>query len=242
MSNSSMAKLFAVVFVASLVGAYIGGGPLAGFTAVPSEPTPSDPAAPSNPTPPTTPPPTGGTLTLTDLYDDSDWVKGDPNAPVTIVEFSDFQCPFCSRWYEQTLPSLLENYIDEGKVKLVYRDFPLSFHPEAGPAAEAAECAGEQGKFWAFHDLIFENQGLLSNAQYKTWAADLGLNTGQFDDCLDTGKYSAEVQADFAAGSAAGVSGTPTFFLGASDGTGQKIVGAQPLAAFTGPIDALLAA
>jgi len=164
-------------------------------------------------------------------------VEGSEDAPVTIVEFSDFQCPFCSRFYTQTLLQLRTDYIDTGKVKLIYRDFPLSsLHPEAQPAAEASECAADQGKFWEFHDLLFENQAALSTVSYKKWAADLGLNTEDFNSCFDTGKHRADVQADFAAGSAAGVSGTPTFFI-----NGQKVVGAQPYSVFQQIIDAELA-
>jgi len=103
---------------------------------------------PPNPTPPTP------TIDMQALLDDDEF-EGNEDAPVTIVEFSDFQCPFCSRFYSQTLPQLKENYIDTGKVKLIYRDFPLSFHPEAQGAAEAGECASDQGKFWEFHDYIF---------------------------------------------------------------------------------------
>lgn len=155
-----------------------------------------------------------------------DPAKGDPNAPITIVEFSDFECPFCGRFYSSTLPQI-QTLIDEGKVRFVYRDFPLSFHPQAQPAAEAGECANEQGKFWEFHNLIFENQQSLNDASYKQWAADLGLNTAQFNSCVDSSKYRTEVLEDFAAGQAAGVSGTPTFFI-----NGEKLVGAQPYSAF----------
>ena len=183
---------------------------------------------------PTQPSPTT-TVNLEELANE-DKVLGDPDAKVTIVEFSDFECPFCGRFYTQTLPQLKEEYFDTGKVKLVYRDFPLSFHPQAQPAAEAAECANEQDKFWEFHDKIFDNQSSMSTTNYKQWAADLGLDTEQFNSCLDDGKYRAEVQADFSAGQAAGVSGTPTFFI-----NGQKIVGAQPFSVFKQIIDAELA-
>jgi len=183
------------------------------------------------------PPPeiTGGTVDMKALAD-NDPVLGDPNAPVTIIEFSDFQCPFCARFYSQTEIQLIDEYVKTGKARIIYRDFPLSFHPEAEPAALAAECANEQGKFWEFHDKVFQNQASMSIASYKQWAADLGLNTQQFNSCLDSKKYLAEVQKDFNDGAAAGVSGTPTFFI-----NGQKIVGAQPYAAFKSLIDALLA-
>ncbi|MFH1364782.1 MAG: thioredoxin domain-containing protein, partial [Candidatus Aenigmatarchaeota archaeon] len=144
-------------------------------------------------------------------------------------------CPFCSRFYSDAYQKIITEYVDTGKAKIVYRDFPLSFHPQAQPAAEAAECAGEQGMFWEYHDKIFENQGALSTESYKQWAADLGLNTEQFNSCFDSGTYRSEVQKDFADGQAAGVSGTPTFFI-----NGQKLVGAQPFEAFKGVIDQLL--
>ncbi|MAG18296.1 MAG: hypothetical protein CL944_02380 [Candidatus Diapherotrites archaeon] len=167
---------------------------------------------------------------------DDDEFEGNADAPITIVEFSDFECPFCGRFYTDTLGQLREKYVETGKVKIIFRDFPLSFHPEATPAAEASECAADQGKFWEFHDLIFENQTTMSAASYKQWAADLGLDTEQFNSCVDDGTHAAEVRADFAAGQAAGVSGTPTFFI-----NGQKVVGAQPFSVFEQIIEAELA-
>jgi protein-disulfide isomerase len=166
---------------------------------------------------------------------DDDPVKGDQNAPVTIVEFSDFQCPFCGRFWSQTLPQIKEDYIDTGKVKFVYRDFPLSFHQYAQKASEAAECADEQGKFWEYHDKLFENQQFLDTESLKQYAADLGLDTEKFNSCIDTGKYSSEVRKDFQDGQTNGVSGTPTFFI-----NGQKLVGAQPYSAFQQIIDSLI--
>ena len=152
---------------------------------------------------------------------------------MTIIEFSDFQCPFCGRFFEQALPQIEEGYIKSGKVKLVYRDFPLeSIHPQARPAAEAAQCAHEQGKFWAFHDKLFANQQQLSAENYKKWAAELGLNAATFNDCVDKKKYAAEVSKDLADGSAAGVQGTPAFFV-----NGRVLEGAQPFAAFEAVIE-----
>ena len=163
-------------------------------------------------------------------------VLGDKNAPVTIVEFSDFQCPYCGRFFTQTLPSIKKDYIDTGKAKLVFRDFPLSFHPNAAPAAEAAECANEQGKYWGYHDKLFENQDSLSSELYLTLAEELGLDSDKFKTCIESNKYSEEVQADFSYGAKVGVSGTPTFFI-----NGLKLVGAQPYEAFKQMIDAELA-
>jgi len=163
---------------------------------------------------------------------DDDPVKGDANAPVTMIEFGDFECPFCEKFYSQILPRLEEEYIIAGKLRLIFRDFPLNSHQQARPAAEAAECAKEQGKFWEFHDKIFENQQSLSEESYRQWATDIGLNTAQFSDCFDSGKYRSEVEKDFADGSAAGVRGTSIFFI-----NGVKLVGAQPYSVFRQVID-----
>lgn len=167
-------------------------------------------------------------------------LKGQANAPVTIVEFSDFECPFCGRFFSTTYPDIDKNYIQTGKAKLYYMDFPLSFHPQAEPAALAAACAQEQNKFWEFHDKIFANQQSLSDDSYKKWAKEIGLNEQQFSTCYTSKKYLSEVQGDFDTGSKAGVSGTPSFKIckGAADCT--TIVGAQPFAAFKSAIDSKL--
>jgi protein-disulfide isomerase len=190
-------------------------------------------------TPPQTPPPEIIDIDMEELVDD-DPAKGDENAPVVIVEFSDFQCPFCERWAQETLPQLTQTYIDTGKVKLVYRDFPLSsIHPEAQKAAEAAECARDQGKFWEYHDTLFENRmdwTGVGAAKFKQYSADLGLDTNAFDDCLDSDKYKDEVLNDLNAGGSVGVTGTPTFFI-----NGKKLVGAQPFENFKTAIEEALA-
>lgn len=166
---------------------------------------------------------------------DDDAVKGDENAPVTIIEFSDYECPFCGRWWQQTLPELEEKYIKTGKVKHVYRDFPLGFHKKAQKAAEAAECAGEQGKYFEMHDKLYENQQALSVDDLKQYAADIGLDTEQFNTCLDSGAMEEEVKKDFADGSKYGVRGTPAFFV-----NGVKIEGAHPFSVFEEVIEAEL--
>ncbi|MBI2672220.1 DsbA family protein [Candidatus Woesearchaeota archaeon] len=164
---------------------------------------------------------------------DDDPVIGDKNAPVTIVEFSDFQCPFCGRFFSQTLPSIEENYINPGKVKFVYRDFPLnSIHPFAQKAAEASECADDQGKFKEMHDKIFSNQVSLSLDNLKIWAKDIGLDTNKFNDCLDSGKQASEVGNDEKDGLALGVQGTPAFFVGNENDGYLAISGAQPFEVF----------
>ena len=176
---------------------------------------------------------------VVDVSPDDDAVKGDKNAPVEIIEFSDYQCPFCERFYKETLPQLDEEYIKTGKAKLVYRDFALSFHPFAQKAAEAAECARDQKgdeMYYLFHNKIFENQQNIGVDALKGYASGLGLDTGKFNTCLDSGKFAQETQKDFQAGQAAGVSGTPSFFI-----NGKKVVGAQPFAVFKQIIDAELA-
>lgn len=189
---------------------------------------PSQPSAPS--AAPTINPSQMKTL------EDDDPVKGDANAPVTIIEFSDFECPFCGRFYSQTLPSIQKNFIDTGKVRLVYRDFPLSFHPQAQKAAEASECADDQDKFWEYHDLLFESGVAGGIASFKAYAGQLGLDQATFDSCLDSGKHAQEVQADLQQGSAAGIRGTPGFII-----NGQIISGAQPYQVFEQAINAALA-
>jgi len=178
-----------------------------------------------------------------DVSVDDDPVLGQADAPVTIIEFSDYQCPFCGRHFEQTYPSLKADYIDTGKAKLVFRDYPLSFHPEAEPAAIAAECVKklDASKYFEYHDKLFTSQATLSAASYKTWATELGIDADGFGSCFDSKETRSEVQADFAAGSAAGVSGTPSFFIGNPDDGYVKLVGAQPYAAFQAAIDAELA-
>jgi protein-disulfide isomerase len=158
---------------------------------------------------------------------------GGKDAPVTIVEFTDFQCPFC-RATEDTLKQLRTKYGD--KIRLVHMDFPLSFHSHALDAAKAARCANEQGKFWQFHDSLFANQSKLAPADLKATAKTLGLNTGQFDACFDKAKYESQIKADQAAGEKVGVDGTPAFFI-----DGRPITGAQPLPKFEEIIDDELA-
>src|SRR3989344_6920628 len=228
--KKSTYKTILVVLVAALLGVsfvsgYIIGGSGNTITGAAVQPTAQQPTVtttPSQPSQPSAPSPT------VQVSADDDPVKGDPNAPVEIIEFSDFQCPFCSRWYSDALPQIQKEYIDTGKVKLVSRDFPLSsIHPQATPAAEAAECAKEQGKFWEFHDKIFQNQAAMNDASYKQWAKDLGLNAQQFNDCVDNRKYKSEVEKDFQDGANAGVGGTPSFYI-----NGVELVGAQPFSAF----------
>jgi len=181
---------------------------------------------------------------------DDDPVKGNPDATVTIVEFSDFQCPFCKRFHETTLPLILENYVDTGKVKFVYRDFPIAgLHPNgAFPTALAAECADEQGMFWQYHDKLFQTQKNWERLatedvvhELKTFSVELGLDTNQFNDCLDSGKYLNEVNNDLQEGASYGVTGTPGFFIGSEEMGYIKVSGAQPYSVFQNVLDQMLA-
>jgi protein-disulfide isomerase len=159
-----------------------------------------------------------------------DPVLGDPKAPVTVVEFSDFQCPFC-RQVMPTLKRLREAYGD--RVRIVWKDFPLtSIHPQAFKAAEAAQCAREQGKFWEYHDRLFENQQALDPDFLKKYAADTGLDSAKFNACLDTAKYAERVQAQMGVGNQLGVSSTPSLFV-----NGRMVSGAQPFEVFAAIID-----
>jgi protein-disulfide isomerase len=160
--------------------------------------------------------------------------KGPDSAPVTIVEFSDFQCPFCSRAIK-TVDEVMKAYPD--KVKLVFRQFPLEFHKEAPKAAEAALCAADQNKFWEFHDTLFANQSALQPDKLKEHAKTVGLDTAKFNKCLDSGEKAAAVKTDQEAGQKVGVNGTPAFFI-----NGILLSGAQPFDEFKSVIDAELQA
>ncbi len=167
--------------------------------------------------------------------DKTDHVIGDPNAKVEIIEYSDFECPFCGRFFP-TVKRILKEY--KGKVKFAYRHFPLSFHPEAQKAAEASECAAEQGKFWQMHDKIFQAQNTPDfNVQgWKKFAKQLGLNTAKFNKCLDSGKYADKVKKDLQEGTQLGITGTPTTFI-----NGEAITGAYPYSYVKAVIDKYLA-
>lgn len=173
-------------------------------------------------------------LTIEQLIDD-DYVLGNKNAEVIVVEFSDYQCPFCRRFYLNTIKQLKKDYIDTGKVAFVYRDFPLEFHPMAQKTAEAAQCAGEQGKYYEYHDKVFEEQAKMGQGtipysidDLKRWANEIGLDMQKFNDCLNNEKYKDEVQKDFYDGIVANVEGTPTIFIGKRGKPAKKIVGALP--------------
>ena len=174
---------------------------------------------------------------------DDDPRIGDAVAPVIIIEFGDFQCPFCSRFFEQTFTQIDNEYIKTGKVLFVYRDFPLSsIHPLAQKAAEAAECADEEGKFWEIHNWLFSDQASwaysdISIAIEKFKAEAQAISLTGFDSCLDSGKYASEVAKDYTDGLAADVSGTPTFFIGSPERGYVQVTGAQPFSVFKQAIE-----
>lgn len=161
------------------------------------------------------------------------YVKGPKDAAVTIVEFSDFQCPFC-RTVVATVKEVMRQY--PGRVRWAFRDFPIaSLHPKAPKAAEAARCAGEQGKFWEYHDLLFDSQAQATQADFKRFADQLKLDPKSFGLCLDSGRHRAAVQSDVDDGTRLGITGTPSFFI-----NGRPMVGAQPLETFRRIIEAEL--
>jgi len=174
--------------------------------------------------------------------------KGQPNARLTLVEFSDYQCPFCSRNFRETMPQLEREYIATGKVRYVFRNFPIeSIHPLAFKAAEAAVCAGDQGRYWEMHDRLFTEQNALGLKDLPNHAKALALDMPKFQECLDSGKHAARIRKDMGDGQKAGVQGTPSFFVAftePNDGM-VKVVriirGAQPYAVFKSAIDSILA-
>ena len=179
---------------------------------------------------------------------DNDPIIGNPDAPITIIEFSDFQCPFCARFHIQTLPTIMEEYIEKGDVKLVFRDFPLqNIHPNAVPASVAAECANEQGKFKEMHDILFERQNEWSNLEtvyvidlFNQYSKQINLEQEQFTSCLSTGKYVKEIQNDLNDGRTYGVTGTPGFFIGNEQIGFVELKGSQPFESFKKIIDSQL--
>jgi protein-disulfide isomerase len=184
----------------------------------------------------------GDAVAIQDLLED-DVILGNPNAPVAIVEFGDYQCSFCGRFFLEVEPRIREEYIKTGKAKMVYRDFAF-LGSESQGAALASQCAAEQGKFWAYHDELFEseiadsrvNNGNLSPEFLKSLAVKLGLNAAQFNSCLDSQKYKAEVEKDYNDGVAAGVRGTPATFI-----NGKMISGAVSYENFKSLIEEALA-
>jgi len=227
-------KLSTLALAVLLIAAvWTGGFGITGAAEADTQPAPQAPA----PQPQAPPEPE----VYTDVDLDDDPVLGDEDAEVTIIEFSDYQCPFCARHVTQTVPQIKENYIDTGKVKLIFRDLPLGFHQYAHVAAEASECADDQGKFWEYHDLLFENAADLSEENLKVLAEDLGLDMDDFNSCLEDGTYEEEVDNDMSDASNYGITGTPSFLIGNEEKGYVKLVGAQPYEAFEDAIEEALA-
>jgi protein-disulfide isomerase len=168
--------------------------------------------------------------------------KGESTAKLTLVEFLDYQCPYCGQFSRETMPQIEKDYIETGKIRYVVVNLPLeAMHKSAFKAAEAAACAGEQGKFWEMHERLFNNQQIID--QWETHAKAIGLDVNRFEDCLDSGRQGAQVRSDIAEAHGAGLTGTPAFFLAYADPksttikTLTKLVGSQPYAAFKAAID-----
>lgn len=176
---------------------------------------------------------------------DDDEVMGASDANVAIVEFSDYQCPYCRRYFQQTFPQIKENYIDTGKVQYIFRDFPLEqIHKEAVPAAVAANCSGLQGKYWEMHSALFSHQGRFTTETFTVLAQALELDSDAFQTCLQDPSHKQEVNEDLVYGQSVGVRGTPHFFVGRVDGgklVDVKVLsGAQPFPSFQNIIDSFL--
>jgi protein-disulfide isomerase len=188
---------------------------------------------------------TGPAPTLAEPVDISGLpVKGDARAPVTVIELTDYQCPYCRRHAEGAFPQIEREYVKSGKVRYAILDLPLAMHRYAPKAAEAAHCAAEQGKFWEMHDALFADQGALATEDLRQRAAALGIDTAAFDACLQSGTYAARVADGAAEAARLGVTGTPTFLIGRTAGdkvTDIRVIrGAQPFASFKSGIDGLL--
>lgn len=179
----------------------------------------------------------------------NDNAMGDPNAPIKIEEFSDFQCPYCARFHEETEPQLASTYVADGTVYFVYRSFGNFIGPESKAAAEAAYCAGDQNKYWEYHDILFANQtgenvGAFTDRRLQAFAEALSLDMSAFNDCLNSGKYSDRVNQDRVDGTAAGVTGTPAFVITYKVNGEEKqrfISGAYPFSEFQTQIEGALA-
>jgi protein-disulfide isomerase len=174
--------------------------------------------------------------------------KGQPNATLAIIEYTDFECPFCRRFEHDVYPQIRDSYINTGKVKYFHRDMPLPFHQGAMPAARAAHCASEQGKFWEMHDnLLTDGTAALGAADIDERAARLGLNVARLDDCISSGRFADIIQRSVTEATAMQVSGTPTFIIGTLDAQGKlmsvkkTVVGAYPFETFKSALDPLLA-
>ena len=188
------------------------------------------------------PPPGQQQITKANVSIEGAYTMGAKDAPLTMVEFTDFQCPFCQRFHVQTFAELKKNYIDTGKLRFVSRDLPLDFHPNALQAAQAGRCAGEQGQFWVMRDRMNSNPDKLDLASLAEIALDLKLNVASFRSCIESGKYKSAIRSDSQAAEKIGANGTPSFVLGKStpEGVdGELIIGAMPYEVFDQKLKAL---
>jgi protein-disulfide isomerase len=182
---------------------------------------------------------TSATLEL----DDTDPALGKADAPVTVIEFTDFQCPYCKRFIQTTFPQLRRDYIDSGKLRWIVRDLPMSFHPEARKAGQAAHCAGEQGKYWEMREILFGNSPKLAISSMPGYAQIIGLDVAAFNDCLASERHLADMDKDMQTADGVRITGTPTFIIGTAKGnslSGRLVIGAQAQQVFTAEIDRLL--
>jgi protein-disulfide isomerase len=224
------AVITVLAFAAGILLGYVVWGMDSAGAAALSAQTASQPSGPVVEAPVTQQP----QYTRYDIPTENSYALGPADAPITIVEFSDFECPYCRRWHAEVYKPLLDAY--PGKIRLVYRNLPLtSIHPDAMGAAEAAMCAGEQDVYWKYHDKLFSSESL-GNSAYIQYAQDLGLNMATFEACLSNHKYQKTIQTDSDFAINLGVRSTPTFFV-----NGLAIVGAQPLDVFKQVIDKELA-
>jgi protein-disulfide isomerase len=170
-------------------------------------------------------------------------ILGAADAPVTVVEFTDYQCPFCKRFVQTTFPLLKREFIDTGKVRWIVRDLPLGFHPNANKAAQAAHCAGEQGKFWEMRDTLFRNNANLGIEQLPGYAREIGLDGKAFDACLSSDRHQTQIDLDSQEANRVRITGTPSFVIGKTAGdtvSGQLVIGAQAQAVFTAAIQRII--
>lgn len=224
----SLARAVQVPVVGQAAALQVQGVAAATSTPVPTAPPARPPAAPENLKP---------TVDLSKAF-----FKGSADAKLALLEYTDIQCPFCGRHHTQAYPKIITDYVDSGKIKYYYKQFPLeSIHPLAKKAGEGYYCAGEQGKPFEFLDKAFANQDAIGVPDLKKYAKELGLDSSKFDSCLDAGSKAAQIDADFQEGVANGVSGTPSFLVLKPNGDAERIVGAQPYTAFKAALDRALA-
>ena len=199
------------------------------------------PTAPTPAPTQTAPAATAGTIKPVSA---SDFTQGNPNAKVVMIEYADYQCPFCGRFFSQTVQPIETSYVNTGKVEFVYRDFAF-LGPESQKASEAASCANDQGKYWQYHDYLFthqngEDQGAFADKNLEAFAQTLGLNASQFNTCLESGKYTQAVKDSTAEGTSIGVNGTPHSFILVDGKVVSEVNGAYPLSDVTAKLDAAL--